>query len=783
MSLTSTLLRLFCWSLLWLAGTVAASTNLMIDTATLAPGLCAEQRVGRGVTLPDDWRQLDIHPPAVYCYRVQLVLPLLPKETQALRIDRLPGNHRITINGQELSTRHMEGQAITSMAPLPYLIELPVSAMRAGRNDIDIDVRMNPFRKPGIAPIEMGNLSEMRDAFDRTVFLTVDLPQMLNMSVAGMALFVLFAWRARPRDVIFAYFGWMMLIMCGRNGLYFIETIHWPTPVVDWLFFATHSVTTYFQVLFGLAYSNTRIKSLVNPLRMIGFGVPLMGLLAMGTPYLDVLRLIAYPLMMAGGVWVVYKIIRTAWTRHWMEASAMTLGPLGTLVSMAHDYLFLTPYVDVTDLYWTPYFAPIIFLGFALTLMSKFIAAMNLAERMNVTLEERVADRTRALEVANQSKTRFLAAASHDLRQPTAAIGLLVSLLRKQATDPEVKDLTNMLDEAVTSMESLLVGLLDISRLDAGAVKPEFQSICMNDVFQAVKVHEQSAAAAKGLDLRFRLPTNGDTRHLIVLTDPMLLHSVLRNLVANAIRYTEHGGVLVAARRRGKHRLRIEVWDTGIGIDTEQQNRIFDEFYQVGNTARDRTRGIGLGLAIVRRTASILGEKISLRSSPGKGSCFAMELPLNLSPTTQPQIKETIPHPLSDRVIWLVEDDVLLRRALGEMLHSWGARVRTWSDGEALLDELPHMLVHVDPEHLPDTLITDYRLPGIDGLQLTQRVSLQLLAHDQTSKPLQTLIISGDTNPAQLARFNDSGLTVLAKPFRSERLLEQLHTHRHAASA
>lgn len=120
---------------------------------------------------------------------------------------------------------------------------------------------------------------------------------------------------------------------------------------------------------------------------------------------------------------------------------------------------------------------------------------MNLSERMNITLEERVADRTRALEVANESKTRFLAAASHDLRQPTAAIGLLVSLLRKQATEPEVKDLTNMLDEAVTSMESLLVGLLDISRLDAGAVKPEFQSVRMQDVFQEVNIHEASAAA------------------------------------------------------------------------------------------------------------------------------------------------------------------------------------------------------------------------------------------------------------------------------------------------
>lgn len=777
-----TLLRLACWCLLWLAGAVAASPKLVIDAVTLAPGACSEQRLGRGVTLPDDWRQLGIHPPAVYCYRTQLTLPAVPDAPWALRVDRLPGNHRITVNGQVLSTRHMEGETITSMAPLPYLTELPVTVLHAGHNDIAIDVRMNPFRKPGIAPLELGVLSEMRDDFDRTTLLTVDLPQMLNMSVAGMALFVLFAWRARPRDVIFAYFGWMMLIMCGRNGLYFIETISWPTHVVDWLFFSTHSVTTYFQVMFGLAYSNTRIRSLIHPLRMVGFGVPLMGLFAMGTPYLDVLRLIAYPLMMAGGVLVVYKIIQTAWTRHWMEASAMTLGPLGTLVSMAHDYLFLTPYLDVTDLYWTPYFAPIIFLGFALTLMSKFIEAMNLSERMNITLEERVADRTRALEVANESKTRFLAAASHDLRQPTAAIGLLVSLLRKQATEPEVKELTNMLDEAVTSMESLLVGLLDISRLDAGAVKPEFQSVRMQDVFQEVNIHEASAAAAKGLDLRFRLPKRNDGKQLMVLTDPMLLHSVLRNLVANAIRYTERGGVLVAARRRGKHRLRIEVWDTGIGIAPEQRERIFDEFYQVGNSARDRTRGIGLGLAIVRRTASILGEQISVRSVPGKGSCFAIELPLNLVTPPQTQVQQGVAHPLSDRVIWLVEDDVLLRRALGEMLHSWGAHVRTWSDGEALLDELPHLLTHVDAEQLPDTLITDYRLPGMDGLQLAQHVSLQLRAHDQPAKPLKTLIISGDTNPTELARFDESGLAVLAKPFRSERLLEHLNARRPATA-
>ncbi len=765
------IIRLLCWSALCLANLAWAAPAVVITDAMLAPGNCAQRTPGRPVKLPDDWRQMGIKPPAEYCYRVRLVMERSPVVPWALRIDRLPGNHRVTVNGFQLATRHMEGSTITSMAPLPYLIELPVNVLGAGDNDIEIDVRMNPFRKPGVAPFQFGPMADMRNDFDSASWWTVDLPQTLNMSVAGMALFLLLAWRSRPRDVIFAYFGWLMLVMCGRNALYFVETIAWPTPVVDWLFFATHAVTTYYQVMFGMAYANIKAERFVPPLRMMGFGLPVLGVFAMGTPYLDLMRMFAYPMMMLGGVLVVYKVVETAWTKHWLEATAMTLGPVGTLISMAHDYLFLTPYVQVTDLYWTPYFAPIIFLGFALTLMRKFIDAMNLSERLNVTLEERVAERTRALEVANQSKTRFLAAASHDLRQPTAAIGLLVSLLRQQATTPETKDLANMLDEAVSSMESLLVGLLDISKLDAGAVKPEFQSVSMYDVFQAVKVHEHSAAVGKGLDLRFRLPRQHESNQLMVLTDPMLLHSVLRNLVANAIRYTQQGGVLVAARRRGKHRLRIEVWDTGIGIAPEQQERIFEEFYQVGNAARDRKRGIGLGLAIVRRTASILGEQISVRSQLGRGSCFAIELPLNLVPSKPAKIQETPKQPLAGRVIWLVEDDMILRRALGEMLHNWGAHTRTWPDAEALIDELPDLLGSADPEFLPDTLVTDYRLPGMDGLALAQHLGLQLRTQGHTVKPV---IVSGDTSPSELARLNDSGLEVLAKPFRSERLLERL---------
>jgi signal transduction histidine kinase/FixJ family two-component response regulator len=756
-----------------------ATEPILVQEATVMPGPCQSQEEGRPVTLPDDWRKLGLQPPGVACYHARLVMARSPVVPWALRVDRLPGNHRITLNGIPLSTRHMEGNAITSVASLPYLIELPVNVLLAGDNDLDIEVRMNRFSIAGISPLLAGPVSDLRPHFDRWTLFTVSLPQTLNFTVTGMALFLLLAWRARPRDVVFRYFGTLMLVMCGRNALYYLETTALPPALLDWLFFAAQAVITYYMVMFGLVYAERPVKPWSNRLRTICAALPLVALGAIGTSMLDTLRLFAYPLFMLLGMTVLVPVLRHAWRQHWLEALAMTVGTVGTFVSLLHDYTLMLPHETVLTPYWTPYFSPLIFLGFALTLMRRFIEATTIAERMNITLEERVAERTRALESANQSKTRFLAAASHDLRQPTAAIGLLVSLLRQRETSPQTREVVNMLDEAVASMESLLVGLLDISRLDAGAVKPEFQSVNLRDVFQAVKVHEQSAAEAKGLELRFRLPQpmRGQAKlQPMVLTDPMLLHSVLRNLVANAIRYTHTGGVLVAARRSGKHRLRIEVWDTGIGIAPEQQDRIFEEFYQVGNTARERNRGIGLGLAIVRRTAGILGERITLRSRLGRGSVFAMELPLNLVMAPSPPASRDIVLPLAGRTIWLVEDDMILRRAIAEMLHNWGAATRSWPDAESLLEELPQLLAGNRQESLsatalPDSLVSDHRLPGMTGLNLSQTVSLHLQAQ---GLKLHCLIISGDTDPVEIARLSASGHEVLAKPFRSERLLEHL---------
>jgi signal transduction histidine kinase/FixJ family two-component response regulator len=760
---------------------------ITVQQASVIAGPCQAQKEGRPVTLPDDWRKHGLQTPGVACYHARLVMGRSPVVPWALRIDRLPGNHRITLNGIPLSTVHMEGNGegsgITSVASLPYLIELPVNVLLAGDNDLDIEVRMNRFGIAGISPLLAGPVSELRPDFDRWTLFTVSLPQTLNLTVTGMALFLLLAWRARPHDVVFRYFGTLMLVMCGRNALYYLETTPLPPALLAWGFFAAQAVSTYYIVLFGLVYADRPVQPWLMRLRAVCGALPLVALGAIGSPMLDTLRLVAYPLFLLLGLTVVVPVLRHAWAQHWLEALAMTVGTVGTLVSVLHDYTLLLPHETVLSPYWTPYFSPIIFLGFALTLMRRFIEATSVAERMNITLEERVAERTRALESANQSKTRFLAAASHDLRQPTAAIGLLVSLLRQRETSPQTREVVGMLDEAVASMENLLVGLLDISRLDAGAVKPEFQSVNLRDVFQAVRVHEQSNAEGKGLKLRFRLPRlpgAHNSMQPMVLTDPMLLHSVLRNLVSNAIRYTHTGGVLVAARRRGKHRLRIEVWDTGIGIAPEQQDRIFEEFYQVGNNARERNRGIGLGLAIVRRTANILGERITLKSRLGRGSVFALELPLNLVAAPGSTASKEVAQPLLGRTIWLVEDDLILRRAMAEMLHSWGAATRSWPDAESLLEELPQLLAGNRQESLsatalPDSLLTDHRLPGMTGLHLAQTVSVHLLAQGLN---LQCLIISGDTDPVEIARLSASGHEVLAKPFRSERLLDHLQRSR-----
>jgi len=357
-----------------------------------------------------------------------------------------------------------------------------------------------------------------------------------------------------------------------------------------------------------------------------------------------------------------------------------------------------------------------------------------------------------AAEQANAAKSRFLAAASHDLRQPFQAMRLFLHLLEARITDPGQAELATRLGEALESGEQLLNALLEISALEAATVTPSLAT------FQAGKLLERLAgefgpqAQEKGLGLRVV------STALSVRSDPVLLDRILRNLLGNALRYAERGRILLGVRRRGGE-IEIQVWDTGPGIPADKRQAIFEEFVQLEDKPRDRRQGLGLGLAIVKRTAQLLGHVVTVSSVPGKGSCFAVRLPcvgaerpVSASPPARDRAE-------GGTVIAVVEDDRLQLVALEEMLREWGhatVSAGSPSDIQRLLRERGRP---------PDLILTDYRLPGgVTGPKLVDE--LRTLYGDG----IPALLLTGDTHPDTLAEAERARVTVVHKPIHPNRL-------------
>jgi signal transduction histidine kinase/CheY-like chemotaxis protein len=411
----------------------------------------------------------------------------------------------------------------------------------------------------------------------------------------------------------------------------------------------------------------------------------------------------------------------------------------------------------VLDAYWIPFATPVALAIFSQMLVNRLVHALSDVERLNTSLERRVAERTHELEIANAAKTRFLAAASHDMRQPVVTIGLLVGLVREQlATLPAMRSMLDRIHEAVASLEALLKGLMDLSRLESGTVKPRLEAVPLQPLFDAIDLHEQTAALLKGVHLRFR------AQSLCVMSDPVLLDQIVRNLVSNAVRYTERGGVLVGARRRRPDTVVLQVWDTGRGIPTVAHGLVFEEFVQLDNPGRDRSKGLGLGLAIVQRSVRLLGARLSLRSVPGRGSCFALELPLVAHGTPAPAAAPASALPLLGMSVWLIEDDAAVRDALNRRLQHWGAQVRALS-GHA---DLQRQLDASEP--LPELVVSDQRLSDGTGLACVA------LIRARAGRALPAVIVTGDTAPGDLALLAAAGLPVLHKPFGADALLVRL---------
>jgi len=363
-------------------------------------------------------------------------------------------------------------------------------------------------------------------------------------------------------------------------------------------------------------------------------------------------------------------------------------------------------------------------------------------------LEKKVDDRTRQLELANRAKSRFLAAASHDLRQPMHALGLFVEQLSDMIKYPNARKIVDQVHASVEAMEQLLNALLDISKLDAGVLTPQIEDFSLATLLQRMENNFAAEARAKGLRLRVR-PCD-----LAVRSDPLLLERIVMNLVSNAVRYTERGGIVVGCRRRGK-RVRIEVWDSGIGIAEDKQREIFQEFIQLGNSERDRSRGLGLGLAIVERLAQLLNHRIDLASTPGRGSRFSIELPISDVQQTLPEQRALSPmtNSLNGLFVVVVDDEALVRAGMEGVLHGWGCHVVNAGSGDEALVLLG------EHERTPDVVISDYRLRENEtGIEVINRIR----THYASAIP--AALISGDTAPERLREAKDSGYPLLHKP-------------------
>ena len=362
----------------------------------------------------------------------------------------------------------------------------------------------------------------------------------------------------------------------------------------------------------------------------------------------------------------------------------------------------------------------------------------------------------RQAEQANLAKSRFLAAASHDLRQPLQTLSLLQGILSKKVRgDPDSLKLVTRLDETLGAMTGMLNTLLDINQLEAGIVRPEVTTFPVSDLLERLKAEFAYHAAARGLSWHV-VPSK-----YFVDSDPRLLEQMIRNLLSNAVKYTERGGVLLGCRRRGE-KLRIEVWDTGPGIPAGQLQAIFEEFHQLENPARERSRGLGLGLAIVQRLEDLLGHSVDVRSRPGKGSVFAVEVPIGQQEAAKPQLPRTDETTASAGIggkILLVEDDPAVREMLELLLADEGYEIMSAAQGAEALQ------LAARNAQCPDLIIADYNLPnGLSGLQIFTK--LQEMFHQK----IPVIILTGDISTETLREIARYGCPQLNKPVKMQEL-------------
>jgi signal transduction histidine kinase/CheY-like chemotaxis protein len=708
-------------------------------------------------------------------YRFDLDVPA-SRSGWALYLSGAIGHVSIVLNGQPLidTITDPPGPAPRGINLL-RLIDLPPHLLRSEGNRVEITLRGKSW--VSLSRVTLGPQQALRDLRDRKAFLMVYGPVVVSAVIGCLGLSVLLIWLRRPSDTIYGWFGvaslaWGLHTAWGAAPRTFVSPQHFYVWYGSLYFFLVITLTVFALRFAGYAWR--RFERVVLGAAAL---MPALYYTAQAFGVLSTLDMLVRLIMVLNAFIALLAVARSAWFRRSTESSLLVMAGIAAAGLGLRDWLVFTFQDDNLPVQLAPY-AGLPFVALvAWFLIDRFVRTNESLELLNRELEQRVQAKSAELltaldhmraardwaETANRAKTGFLAAASHDLRQPIHALGLYMAALRGRPLDDAAQDIVRRMDGSVAALDSLFNALLDVSRMDAGTVVPQAHAFDIARLVHRLADDMASEAAQRGL--RFSARVGAAPRH-VAWADPVLLERVLRNLIANALKYTSAGGVLVSCRARGGPQgvWRVEVWDSGPGIPEHERDRVFDEFYQGGNPERDRRSGLGLGLAIVRRLTRLMQLPLGLHSRVGHGTRFVLDVPASEQPVEEVTQAE-VQGPLSGLVVAVIEDDVEVRDAMVTLLRGWGCVALTGSDSDELL---MHAAARALTAH---AVVADLRLrAGRDGLQAVAAL------REQWGAALPALVVTGDSAPDRVRLLQDSGLPWLAKPVPAARLRSWLMT-------
>jgi signal transduction histidine kinase len=770
------------WTSAWAQVDAACRPPVAIDPAQPVVNIAAAERIEVDgshvrVPLPD---RADVEPGKSFVERRYRV-PIEP--AQSLYLSAVFGHPRIALNGEVLL------DSITDpLAPEPRsskrqrLLSLPPCLMQRAGNVVEITLRSN--RHVGLSRIMLGGYDTLHDMRNEKTLWMSSAPAAASAMMAFLGLSVLLIWARRRGETIYLYFG-VASMAWSLHTAWSISTRSWlPAPHQGVWWTSLYAFVVVMLVIFSLRFAGYRIRRIEHGLLWAVGVAP--ALLYLGAVFgaaerVDTALRLGMVLTACAGLAAVTVV---AVRERNIGSVLLVVAAIAAVGLGARDWWVFNVGDELLPVQWAPFAGLPFVVLVTWFLIDRFVLTNESLEQFNRELEQRVQAKNAELvtaldhmreardgaESANRSKTGFLAAASHDLRQPIHALGLYMGSLRHRPLEAGASEIVERMEGSVAALESLLNALLDISRIDAGVLVPQTRPFDLGALLHRLADGFSREAADKSLRFSVRI---GGAAPACALADPMLVERVLRNLIANAVKYTASGGVLVTCRPRGARgpapQWRVEVWDTGPGIAPAEQERVFEEFYQAGNPERDRHGGLGLGLSIVRRLARLMHLPLVLHSRPGRGSRFALDLPAYtqaLQGVEAPDENESVP----TMVIAVIDDDAEVRDAMRSLLQSWQCDVLDGADADEVMRA-------AGARHLvPRAVVADLQLlGGRDGVTEVARLR-QAFGAD-----LPALLVSGDSAPDRVRLMQHSGLPWLAKPVSPARLRSWLSRAGHVA--